>query len=279
MLRILTDSSTGFTLEEAKKFNVEMTYMPIMFEDGDYLDALTITNEDFYKKLSTSKTMPKTSLITQSVFEEIFEDVKKKGDEMIVLPISSGLSATYESAVKAQKEVGCDKIYVLDSKQTIAGLILLVMEAVKLREQKMKAADVVAAISAIIPKVETYGYFDTLKYLRAGGRISGVQAVVGTMLGVKPIVQIMADGKLENKHKCIGLKKAQAFILSRMKEKGFDNSFPVYFTHAQAANECSIVSERAKKEYGITHGGNFFISATVGTHTGPGAVVISFVKK
>ncbi|MCL2484353.1 MAG: DegV family protein [Firmicutes bacterium] len=279
MIRILTDSSSGLTLNDAKKIGVEMVHMPINFDGTEYIDGKDLNHEEFYKKLVESKNPPKTSAINQATFEEIFEDVKKKGEEMVVLLISSGLSVTNDQAMQAKDAVGYDKIYIINSLATVATLIALVMEAVRMRDSKMKGADIAKELNVLVPKAKLFAYVDTLKYLRAGGRISATSAVVGGLLNVKPII-ILTEGKLVNENKCVGAAKAKQYLLTKFKEyKNIDFSKPVYFGHAHTHKECENLKAAAKQIHNFIDGGTWYISATVGTHTGPGAVLIAFFEK
>lgn len=279
MTRILTDSSAGMTLEDVKKIGVEMVHIPITFDDGaDFLDGKNLTIAEFYKKQAESKKLPTTSAINQATFEEVFNDVKKRGDEMVVLLLSSGLSVTTEQAMKAKEAVGYNKIYIVDALATVGTLIALVMEAVKLRDKKMSGAQIEKEIVKLVPKVKLFAYLETLKYLRAGGRISGVSAVVGTMLNVKPSLAIV-NGKLESVHKSVGVKKAAEWVISQFNTHDVDLTKPVYFGHANRVSEAEKLKEMAREVRQFTDGGNWMVSATVATHTGPGAVyIVYFVK-
>ena len=278
MIRILTDSSTGFSLEDVKKIGVEMAHLTINFDGIEYFDQKNITHDEFYIKFKTSKSLPKTSAVNQTAFEEFFEDVKKKGDEMIVLTIAKELSATHGEAVKAKAQVGYDKIHIIDTRAVATTLIALVMEAVRMRGEEKTAAEIIAELNKMVPKVKLHAYVDTLKYLRAGGRISGTSMVIGTLLKIKPALTL-EDGKIISKHKTLGTKKAQEYLLSRLKENNVDFSKPVYFAHTNAKEECEKVKEWAKREHNLIDGGTWFISATVATHAGPGAVAIVFFVK
>ncbi len=278
MIRILVDSGSGLDLADAKKYKVERVHMSINFEDAEYYDGLDITSEDFYKKLKASKVLPKTSAVNSSSFEEIFNDVKKKGDEMIVLCISKELSITHQQAVLAKNNVGYDKIYIVSTLGVATMLIALLMEAVKLRDKGLAATAIVAELERLVPKVKLFAYVDTLKHLRAGGRISASKAIIGTILGIKPNL-IVTDGKLDSNAKFAGVKKAQEYLASRLTQHNVDFSKPVYFAHTNAIAECEKVRERAKKVAKFIDGGTYSISATIGTHAGPGAVALVFFEK
>ena len=156
-------------------------------------------------------------------------------------------------------------------------LIALVMEAVKMRDAKKSAAEIIKEMERLVPQNRLFAYVDTLKYLRAGGRLSGTSALIGTLLGIKPIVTLR-DGKVTSCHKTIGLKKAQEYILEQLKNADFEK--PIYFAHTNAKEACEELKKRAKQLYPkLKDGGTWFISATVATHGGPGAGAVVFFEK
>lgn len=278
MIRILTDSGSGLEPKDAKKHNFEMVHMPINFEDSSYWDGLDITSEEFYKKLKASKTLPKTAAVNSHTFEEVFKDVKEKGDEMIVFCMSKELSITHQQAVLAKETVGYDKIYIIDTLGVADMLVAQVMEAVKMRKQGLTAKAIVAEVEKLVPKTRLFAYVDTLKYLRAGGRVSATKAIIGTLLGIKPNL-IVVDGKLDSTAKFAGVRKAQEYLVNRLSQPDVDLSRPIYFAHTDAKAECEKVREQIAKNIKFKDGGIYNISATIGTHAGPGAVAIAFFEK
>jgi len=278
MIRILTDSSAGFSLESAEKFGVEMRYLPINFDGKEFLDVKELPHEQFYVELKASKTLPKTSAVNQTAFEEVFDDVKKKGDEMIVLLISDKISATHGQAVAAKEAVGYDKIHIVDTRRAALPLYGMVMEAIKLRNAKKSAAEIVAEMEKIAPKAKLFACLDTLKYLRAGGRISGASAVVGSILGIKPIAGLNLEGFVTSFHKTIGMRKATMWTLDQMKNADFN--YPVYFGHTNSIEDCEKFKALAKERYPqLIVGDTLFISATIAVHAGPGCLGIGYIEK
>ena len=254
-----------------------MVYLPINFDGKEFLDVKELSHEEFYVQLKASKSLPKTSAVNQTAFEEVFNDVKAKGDEMIVLLISAEISATTAQAIAAKQAVGYGKIHVVNTLGTAPMLIALVTEAVKMRDNKKSTAEIVQEMERLAPKARLYAFVDTLKYLRAGGRLSATSAIIGTLLGIKPICA-MLDGKVASIGKTIGLRKAREAVLAKLEKANFD--LPIYFAHTNAKDECEKLKERAKELHPqIKDGGSWFISATVATHSGPGAGAVIFFEK
>ena len=279
MVRILTDSSAGFTKEQIEKMGVEVAHITVNFDGEEYYDGLTISYDEFFKKLKESRTLPKTAMVPEHTYTEFFEDVKNKGDEMVALMISRGLAGTYDGACRAQKSVGYNRVYVIDTRTTISGIAALTLEAVRLRDEGKSGAEIAKMVQEAAFRIKTYAYFDTLKYLSAGGRVSAASATVGTLLNIKPVLRVDEEGKLVSYAKGMGAKKAQAMLISTLEKDRFDKSKPVYFGHASAPEDCEALVKQAKEKYNINHGGTFYIAAAVGTHTGPGAISVTFFTR
>lgn len=227
-VRILTDTSTGIQTKNAMALGVELVRMPIIFGAEEFIDGVTITLDEFYHRLENGGVMPKTALINTQQFVDIFEDVKKNGDEMVVLCISKHLSATHENAIIARKQVGYDKIYIVDTLQTTTALLALVHEAVKMRDNGKTAREIFENCEKLKDKIKVRAALTTLKYLVAGGRLSKTSGAIGTILNLKPIVSIV-DGKVVNIHKCVGGKSAFAYIKKLYETDDIDHTKPVYF--------------------------------------------------
>jgi len=276
-LRILTDTSSGIQPEMAKKLKIELTHMPIMFGEEEFIDGLTISPSEFYDRLENGKLMPKTALINKQNFIEIFEDVKNKKEEMVVFPISKHLSATHENALSARKEVGYDKIYIVDTLQTTTPLFALVLEAILLRKEGKSAEEIFRICDELKTKIKIGAIVRTLKYLHAGGRLSMASATIGTVLNLKPIISIV-DGKVENVHKCVGLKSAFSYVKKVFLSENIDKTKPVYFCHTNNLFECQQL-KNTFMEQKLIDGGTYDVGATVASHVGSGVVgIVYFVK-
>ena len=170
MLRIVTDSSAEISQEEAKRLGIEVLPLTICFGDKTYRDGIDITPQQFYERLVSSDEFPRTSQLSFDELSSLFADAKSKGEEVLVLPISSALSGSYEWAVRAAQESSYDKIHVYDGKCTTYMLEILVREAVRLRDKP--ASEVIAALDELRPRIALLAALDTLEYLKRGGRIN-----------------------------------------------------------------------------------------------------------
>lgn len=281
MTRILIDSSAGLTISEVKDYGVEMLPIAVAFGDEEFLDGVDISFEDFYNKMENSKFLPKTSAINQTRFEEIFNDAKKKGDEMVVIGLAKGLSTTYEQSLFAKEAVGYDKIYIVNTKNVLAGLVAMIDAACKMQKAGKSGKQIADELNNnFVEQLRHYFYVPSLKYLRAGGRVSAASAAIGTLLNVKPILIVeKSEGRLQTVGKAVGVKKAQEYLLKQLANKDVDLSRPVFLSHANALKDAQEILETAQKKYGATKGLITNASATIGAHTGPGLVSMAFFVK
>lgn len=280
MIKIVTDSSSDISQEEAKKLGVVVIPLSINFEDASYLDEVEISADEFYKKLTTSKRVPTTSQVSPGIFEELFAEAKAKGDTLIVMPLSSKISGTYNCANMIKNQGGYDNVYVYDSLATINLLKLLVIIANE-NKDKMEPQQLIDYVESIRQKVKLYAVIDTLEYLQKGGRLSKTSAVIGSLLKVKPMIGVI-EGEVKLIGKQIGTKKCFDWIKTQIKQNPIDYDFPVYFQYSGNNNKaCEFIdslefSEENKQKYKSNLRG---IGPVVGTHIGPGAAAIIYVSK
>ena len=135
MVIIATDSAADFEMEELKKMNVTYLPMSVMFGEDQYLENISIAKEEFFERLQADPHFPKTSQSSVAIFEELFEKAKENGDEVVYLPLSSGLSGDYMTAMSVKNMVDYDGIYVIDTLTCTGGQRLLVEKAVKMRDE------------------------------------------------------------------------------------------------------------------------------------------------
>lgn len=178
-MKIITDSSSDLTPELIAHFGVDAVIpMKISIDGREYRDKVDLTNDQFYQELlPASKTLPKTSQTTAGEFIEVFN--RFPDEELLVLPLSSGLSGSYGMACVAREETGRSDIYVVDNKATALALALMVQIASERRAQGASAAEIAAELEALSSRVRVYAPVETLQYLVMGGRLSKAAGFVG----------------------------------------------------------------------------------------------------
>ncbi len=276
-VRIIIDSSSDITLEQAKKLNLDFLPMKTIFGEEEYLDGVTISHADFYKKLIESDIHPTTSQISPYDFEQMFEEVRKAGDSAVCITVSSKLSGTYQSAHIASEDYE-DIITIVDSENVAAGEQLLIYLAIRLREAGKTAKEISEVLEKEKKKVRIIALLDTLEYLKKGGRISGAEALAGGLLSIKPVVA-MEDGVIVTLGKARGSKNGQNLLRQYILKYGVDYTKDCVLAYTGLTDE--LLKKYMEDSQEIL--GRFeckipicTIGSTIGTHVGPGAIAVAF---
>ena len=279
MIRIITDTASDFSVEEAKELNITLLPMLISFDNDTYLDRFELSTDEFYDLLTKSDKLPVTSQINPATFEEEFKKAKEANDDVIVITMSSELSGTYQSACIAASEY--DNVYVVDTKEVTIGEQCIIRYALTLIDQGLPVEKIYEILLEMVDKVKIVALLDTLEYLKKGGRISPTVAFAGTILSIKPAVTV-TDGKVEIIGKARGSKNGNNFLIQSIQKcGGIDFSKPVLLAYSgtdrtlldQYVRDSKALWEDHIKEEDIKV---FNIGSTVGTHVGPGGIAIAF---
>lgn len=278
MIRILVDSSSDYQLEELMQKNITLVPINITIGEKDYADGIDLDRNDFYRILEETGEFPKTAQPSPQEFFNIFQDVKEKGDEIICLLLSSGLSGTCQSAVLAKEMADYDKIYLIDTLSATCSIKVMADYACELRSKGVSAAEIVEKIEALKSRVKVIAALDTLEYLSRGGRISKTAAAIGDMANLKPIITVTEDGKVAMIGKCLGKNKAICYIKKHLQGLSLDENFPIYSIYSYGTDNCEIFEEKMVQE-GFSIDDRLQIGATIGAHIGPEAFGLIFVTK
>ena len=278
MLRIVTDTGSDIPYLGAEALGLEVVELGIAFETLSYDYRNDPDFDVFYDNLTRSKRLPTTSQVTPGQYLDIFEDVEAKGDEVLVLTISGGLSGTYESAVMAKEMSGYDGITVIDSRQCTIALRLLAQYAVKLRDEGKSRAEIAETLEALKERVSFAVVLDTLTFLKKGGRVPPAMALIGEVLGMKPVVA-MQGGKPESMAKVRGLDAGKQELWKKFEAEGHDPNWPVYFGYSKDKARGEAFMQETKEKYGLTNCHLYPVGGVIGTHAGPGGIGIGYVRK
>lgn len=278
-IRLVIDSTSDVTKEIIEKNNLKMIPLTVNFEDVSYLDKVELSTEDFFDKLSKADKLPTTSQVSPGTFVEVFSEIILEKDEIIGIFLGSEFSGTYESACMAKNMIGSDKIHIIDSRSVCLGGFSLILEAIDLLKQNKSALEIVEILENIKDKIVIAAGVDTLKYLEKGGRLSKSQAVVGTILNVKPVITVK-DSKISVIDKIRGKNKIIKWLDNWIEENGFDlSNKTVLLFHAQNYDQLKILRNTIEEKYKIKHIIEAEVGAVIGTHTGPGVLAIGFLNK
>ena len=283
MVKIITDSTSDISILDQKKYDIEVAHLIVQFGDQEYLDGIEITNQEFYDKLSTCEKLPTTSQVNPERFYQMFKKHLDAGDSVVGIFISSDLSGTYQSACTARdmllkEEVQPDQIFVLDSRSATSGITLLAVEAAKYRDLGLTAAEIMEQIKNLISRIRFFAVLDTLKYLQMGGRISVSAAVIGTLLGIKPVIEI-TGGKVIFHSKARGINSAFKRILKEIEADLPDLQHEVALAQANAPELIPKALEYFQKPLALKTWLVCDVGSVLGTYAGPNCLGIAYISK
>ena len=279
-IAIVTDSNSGITQLQGKELGIHVIPMPFYINEELFYEDITLTQDQFYQKLSEDADIS-TSQPSPADVIELWEDLLKEHEEIIHIPMSSALSSSCETAMMLAKEFD-GKVHVIDNQRISITMRQSVVDAIEMVEMGMNASEIEKVLMKEKLEASIYITVDTLKYLKKGGRVTPTAAALGTVLNLKPVLQIQG-GKLDSYAKVRGMTAAKKTMIEAMKND-LDNRFAGKQMHMQIAHTCSDdVAQKWKEEleavfpeYDI-HVDK--LSLSVSCHIGPGALAVACCKK
>ena len=261
------------------KSRVSMVPLTVHFGEEEYIDGVTIDHKTFYEKLIESDVLPSTSQATPDAFMKEFNKAKEAGEAAVVITLASKFSGTYQSAMIAAAEY--EDIYVVDSSSAAMGSGILVELAFRMIDEGKNAEQIAKALEEEKKKIVLVALVDTLEYLKKGGRISKAVAFAGGMLNIKPVLSVI-DGEINMLGKARGSKMGNNLLVQEIdKAGGIDFSKPVllgYSGISDALLKKYIEDSRHIWEGNLNEVRYTTVGSVIGTHAGPGAVVVAFFK-
>ncbi|MCL6590147.1 MAG: DegV family protein [Firmicutes bacterium] len=277
MIRIITDSTSSLTLAEYQKYDLGM--IPILINQGEITkrELLDISYTEFYEKQRAGGKFT-TAQAGPQAFIEAFRPLIAAGDEIICIVLSSKISGTFNSAMLAQETLNTDKISIIDSRQTGYGQAYLALQACALAAAGLQRDKIVKKLENIQLRSRTYFVVESLKYLHEGGRLSGAQALIGSIIQLKPIIWFDPEGALVAFEKIRTLKAAKARMLSLIEEQALLGLEKVVVQYGANYDEALEFSEIIRTRFGISET-PVQISPVVAAHTGPDVLGVLAVTK
>lgn len=275
---VITDSSAVFPQDLVERYQVPILPLTVQWDGKSYYDNVDIHPTEFYERLSKSETIPTTSQVTVGQFLEVFQPIIERGDDIIYLGISSGISATIDSAIQAKAMLNDPaNLVIVDTQLVAMALSLLVLEVCRAVEKGANLQEAEAVAHAVYPRIGVYFTVNTLEYLHKGGRINSAKRLLGSMLNLKPIMEIR-EGKIELVESVISRKKAVNRILDLVAE-AVDGKEKVTIApfHALCEDEALAMEADAKARFRVDESIISVISPVLGTHVGPGTLAIAYM--
>lgn len=279
---IITDSNSGITQEQAKELGVFVLATPFMIDEETYLEGVSLSIEDFYNKMEADADISTSQPSPDSVMK-IWEEALKEYDEAVYIPLSSGLSGSCQTAYMLSQDYD-GKIEVVDNHRISVTLKQSVFDAKRLADQGLSAKQIKDALEEDKYNSSIYIMLDTLKYLKKGGRITPAAAAIGTLLRLKPVLQIQGD-KLDSFAKARTVGQAKTMMINAIKadiENRFGGDIPngyhLHIAHTKNEEAAKVFAEEVAKEipgYSIQIDP---LSLVVSCHIGPGSLALAVTK-
>ena len=279
--QIITDSCCDFTKEMYEKLGLAVVPLMVNFRGQTFPDRNDESLKDMYAGLRAGE-VATTSAANPGQWQELMEPYLQKGEDLLVLAFSSGLSTTYQSASMAADELRTmypDRtISVVDSLCASLGEGLLAYYACKKRDEGMPLRELTQWL--LDNRLHLCHWFtvDDLMYLKRGGRVSAATAIVGTMLSIKPVLHVDDEGHLINVGKARGRKASIQAMAKKVAElgAGFDNS-TMFISHGDCPEDAEYLAGLLKEQYGAKEVYINYVGAVIGSHSGPGTLALFFM--
>lgn len=277
MIKIVTDSSSDLTKEQAQELNITTVPLFARFGEEVFRERIDLSEDEFYSKLLHGKIHPVTIQPNPQDFVDVYEKAAKESNTIVSIHISAKLSGTLNSAFQARDIIGNKAtIELVDSLTVTTGLGQVVLRAARVAREGGSLQQVLAAAKDAIDNNYSLCLLDTLKYLEKGGRIGKAKALVGSLLNVKPLISIK-DGEvipyINARNRAKGLDKIYEFV---SKFKDIDGLAVAYSTTLDDAN---ALAQRLAPLFKKDKVKVYRMGTTLGIHTGPGSLVVTVVGK
>ncbi len=280
-IRIIADSASDISQDLAAKWGITVLPLRVRFGEEEYLDGVTLSNRSFYEKLIETDVVPKTSQIPPFEYEKHFAEAVAAGDDVICFCLSSGVSGSYQSACIAAQDFA-DHVTVIDSRQFCISYYIIVERAVQLRDLGCPAGEIVSRISEELKDAHVIAVFNTLEYLRLGGRIGNAAAFAGNLISLKPVLTI-EEGVVKVIGKARGSRNSSNLLIKGIQNLGgIDFDRPVALGYTGFSDEVlqKYVSDSKFLYEGYEDRLEYAsVGATIGTYAGPGAIAVAFFAK
>ncbi|BDZ81430.1 DegV family protein [Claveliimonas bilis] len=276
---VITDSNSGITQKEAKELGIRVLPMPFYIDGEVYYEDITLTQKEFYERLTDDADIS-TSQPAPADVMELWEEALQEADEVIYIPMSSGLSGSCQTAMMLAEDFD-GKVFVVNNQRISITQRQSVLDALEMAADGMSGKEIYDVLMREKLEASIYITVDTLKYLKKGGRITPAAAALGTVLNLKPVLTIQGE-KLDAFSKVRGMKAAKKVMMNAM-EKDITERFKGHKVCLQAAHTCEAeVAEQWKRELEEHFPGYDIhmdaLSLSVSCHIGPGSLAVACTR-
>jgi DegV family protein with EDD domain len=278
---IVTDSTAYLPQDMIKDYAVIVLPLQLLWGNDSYRDGIDIQPAEFYARLKTDKEFPTTSQPAPEIFKSAFRHLLDEGYDVLSIQISSKLSGTLDSATQARTQLGTDRIEVFDSLTSGMAMGFQVMAAARLADQGATLAECKAIAEKARAQSGVFFVPSTLEYLRRGGRLGNAAALLGTVLNLKPILEVR-EGRIEACEKVRTMSKAIDRMLDLFEERLSLYHSPIHIAahYTDVPDAAQLLVDRARQRFGtqeVTEARVVPVSPVIGVHFGPGGIGLAFM--
>lgn len=279
---ITTDSTADLSQAMLDQYQIKTVPLYVRFEEEFYKDGVDITTPELYKKVSELGYLPKTAAVSPGDFVDFFEPFLKEGYKIVHISIGASISGTYQSALLAKDLLETEDIFIINSDNLSSGIALLVLKATTFRDQGLDAKEIYEKTLALVPLVRSQFGIKTLDYLHKGGRASGLSALIGGVLKVRPIIQVR-DGKLDVYKKPMGKMSRGLDIMltdffNEVDKDNIDLDF-VMITHSLASSSYDYMQGKVLEKIQPKNLIESHAGCVISSHCGEGTIGILYIVK
>ncbi|MFD1773226.1 DegV family protein [Paenibacillus rhizophilus] len=277
-VKIFTDSTSDMPQGWKETYDIGVIPLYVVFEDATYRDGVDITPDQVYRKVSATSALPKTAAPSPADFMNAFAPVIENGDDIVYLSLSASLSSTYQNARLAAEEFPSGRVKVVDSGTLCGGIALLAVKAARAALHGSSSAEIVSLLEQERSRLSTEFVIDTLDYLHMGGRCSGMQNFIGSLLKIRPVLR-MVDGSIVPVSKVRGKKeKAVEQMLSHaLSDIDRMDRELLIVAHTQAEEDAKYLRD-ALEAAGVREIVVMEAGCVIGSHCGPQTVGLMYLK-
>lgn len=278
-IAVMTDSTAYIPASVRQEYNIHMVPLGVMFGETFYEEEINITTEEFYEKIKESPELPKTSQPPIGYITDKLEELAQDYDAVISIHLSSGISGTYQAVASAGEMVEGIKVFPYDSEMSCSAQGFYVFEALEMAKQNKSPEEIIQRLDDIKKTVRAYFMVDDLTNLQRGGRLSGAQAFVGSLLQVKPILHFV-DKLIVPYEKIRTRKKAINKIIELLEEDvDDDKTLKISIIHANIPEAAEDLKKRLLEKHPSLDISISYFGPVIGTHLGEGAIGMTWYQK
>lgn len=277
-VKIFSDSTSDLPQSWKDAYDIGIVPLYVVFEDKTYKDGVDITPEEVYRMVAANGVLPKTAAPSPADFIAAFNPVINSGSDIVYISLSSALSSTYQNVLLAAGEFPEGRVQVIDSQTLCGGIALLVMKAARAAEKGQTAQEITAMLKRSRELVETQFVVDTLDYLYMGGRCSGMQNLIGSLLKIRPVLKLI-NGSIVPVSKIRGKKEkaVEQMLQNALVDVDRMDKELLLVVHTLAEEDALFLENALREKTSVSEIAIIQAGCVIGSHCGPHTVGLMYM--